>query len=451
MASNKGTAALGDQALRQGRAHADALRIKADALRAIADGAPKKAVQDRLRNLVLQEQLRNAEDPKIAQEEGRTNSFADLVPKPEVQFIDPSDPESLRLRPSSRMGPAVTEPAWQRQSRVPIATDPLLQFDGYQGQPDGSLVPVEQPSDGGLLGDWVTRSRRITQVDGRPVVSVNSPAEAKAAWAKLAKGAGLRFPDDQIRWKDPAVAFDDLVPKADSATLNILAGARNAPRMKVIPRDHFGEPVWTGIPEPVRRRLQMKRVRGKYFPASEEVYVMPGETPAEERLTAYHEVAGHYGLQGAMGDDYAAIMSRAMQNPTVKVLTDAMRGRSPTYRALDDWTAAEEALSELAAATRTGDYARIEDLGVRVPVAARPGVEGMLNRVVQLTKRKLADLTGEEPDAYDDAQVYGLLENAWRYVQRPRPKTPAEKEADLQAAAAAAMDAGVTAASRQGQ
>ena len=46
------------------------------------------------------------------------------------------------------------------------------------------------------------RNARVTQVQGRPVVSVTSPTEAKAAWAKLAPGAGLKLPNGTIRWKE---------------------------------------------------------------------------------------------------------------------------------------------------------------------------------------------------------------------------------------------------------
>ena len=46
------------------------------------------------------------------------------------------------------------------------------------------------------------RSSRIRQVGGKPVVAVTSPTEAKAAWAKLAPGAGLQLPNGTIRWKE---------------------------------------------------------------------------------------------------------------------------------------------------------------------------------------------------------------------------------------------------------
>jgi hypothetical protein len=46
------------------------------------------------------------------------------------------------------------------------------------------------------------RSPRISQVGGRPVVSVDTPEEAKAAWARLAKGAGIRLPNGTIKFKE---------------------------------------------------------------------------------------------------------------------------------------------------------------------------------------------------------------------------------------------------------
>lgn len=62
---------------------------------------------------------------------------------------------------------------------------------GYYVAADGTQVRVPQE-----------RSARVQQVGGKPVVAVTNPAEAKAAWAKLAKGAGLKLPNGTIRWKE---------------------------------------------------------------------------------------------------------------------------------------------------------------------------------------------------------------------------------------------------------
>ena len=96
-------------------------------------------------------------------------------------------------------------------------------FDKYEG---GMAAPVEmdttpdEPDDGipvvdsgrslgqAMAGelyyqspDGGQRNARVRQIDGKAVVSVNNPAEAKAAWGKLKPGAGLMFPDGTIRWK----------------------------------------------------------------------------------------------------------------------------------------------------------------------------------------------------------------------------------------------------------
>ena len=190
----------------------------------------------------------------------------------------------------------------------------------------------------------------------------------------------------------------------------VLKGAKNAPRVVMVGS-------WEGLPEPVRAAFD-NGADGAFDPTDKTVYVAMGMPEKDAAFVAYHEVAGHYGLQGALGDDYEAVLNRAMDNPTVKKLADAMltTGYGDTPNRL---ARVEEALAELAAARRTGDYDRLErQRGVKIPAAARPGVEGMLSRVVQLTKRKVADLVGDEPRAFNDEQVYGLIEDAWKHVER---------------------------------
>ena len=90
------------------------------------------------------------------------------------------------------------------------------------------------------------------------------------------------------------------------------------------------------------------------------------------------------------------------------------------YKGANQVALTEEALSNLAAAQRTGDYKQIEDeWGVKVPQSSRANVRGMLSRVVQMTKRAF----GEKQAAMDDDEVYSLLEDAWQYVEN-EPKEP---------------------------
>lgn len=174
---------------------------------------------------------------------------------------------------------------------------------------------------------------------------------------------------------------------------------------------------WAGLPEHIRVALD-DGAEGVYDPTERKAYVVMGLPEADAKYVAYHEIAGHYGLQGALGDDYERVLNRAMQNPTVDRLARAMAERSAAYRGKYRLNLVEEALSELAAAQRTGDYARVErNWGVEIPEAARPGLRGMLGRIVQMTKRTIADVAGEPPEAYDDEQIYALIQDAWRYVK----------------------------------
>lgn len=78
--------------------------------------------------------------------------------------------------------------------------EPLPALDGdtwYQDPETGEQRKV--PATGAPAA---ARNARVSQVNGRPVVAVTSPTEAKAAWAKLAPGAGLQLPNGTIRWKE---------------------------------------------------------------------------------------------------------------------------------------------------------------------------------------------------------------------------------------------------------
>lgn len=192
----------------------------------------------------------------------------------------------------------------------------------------------------------------------------------------------------------------------------VLAGPEGPSEMVIVGN-------WSKLPEPIRKQLD-DGAQGVYDPEERKVYVVNGLEPAEAQWVAYHEIAGHHGLQGALGEDYEKVLNRARQNPTVSKLADAL-GRGP-YKGQGRLRLTEEALSELAAAQRTENYQRAEEWGVKIPASAKPGLRGMLSRVVDLTKRKLSDLTGEEPDAYDDEQVHSLIEDAWQYVEKGKRK-----------------------------
>ena len=73
----------------------------------------------------------------------------------------------------------------------PVAPKPFSLLDSGTGF-DPSAQHAPQPK---------LRSQRIQQINGKPVVSVSNPAEAKAAWNALNPGGGLMLPNGTIKWK----------------------------------------------------------------------------------------------------------------------------------------------------------------------------------------------------------------------------------------------------------
>lgn len=191
-------------------------------------------------------------------------------------------------------------------------------------------------------------------------------------------------------------------------------------------------------------------VEGFYDPDTGVAYVIESDLdtsamPAAARKVwvAAHERAGHAGLRGMFVDRAGsssegsralrATLDRAEQNPTVAALAEALRRQRPGDAPL----AVEEALSELAAAVRTGDFDHLRDrYGVDVPQAQRATVRGYIERLVQQIKRALG-LGDDVPDA----EVYRLIEDANRYVrENPEPRGTSRRARNEPLPASRAMD-----------
>ncbi|MFD1244867.1 ADP-ribosyltransferase-containing protein [Paralysiella testudinis] len=137
-------------------------------------------------------------------------------------------------------------------------------------------------------------------------------------------------------------------------------------------------------------------------------------TPERAAWVAWHEL-GHRGVALAHFDDYRAVMQDADQNSTVRALADAVQQERRQYRfdpAADKReVAVEEALVELYAAQKTGNYAALETrYGVKVPAAVKPGIAGTLQRVAEKLSTVLNQVFGRQPhNAFGHAEVFGLL------------------------------------------
>lgn len=181
---------------------------------------------------------------------------------------------------------------------------------------------------------------------------------------------------------------------------------------------------YQGLPEHLRRsverRLEQRGGKGRpsalYDPRTQRVYVYTAvnNTPAKALRSAAHEIAGHHGLRTLLGDRLDHALNIALQNPTVKAVADAI-AEHRKLRGDQRLLAAEEALAELAAVTRTGDYDLIRRAyGVEVPAGMRASVKRAVDNFLRRLKAMVDDIFGRH--VFSDEDVRDLLEAAWQAV-----------------------------------
>jgi diguanylate cyclase (GGDEF)-like protein len=202
----------------------------------------------------------------------------------------------------------------------------------------------------------------------------------------------------------------------------LLGKAKNAPEFRFVPEG--------SLPHSIQSRMRVSpghEWEGAFDPSSNKVYLNQDALDSEERAAwvAMHEIAGHYGLRGAIGqmgednrDKLDAALELASQNPYIASLAEKIRSKR---RALSLSQSIEEALAELAAGVRTGNLARLETkYGIELPEvftgrnAKKPAWLRALDRFVDWLEKLLFKTTGAR---YTDEQVRELIEGAWRYVQ----------------------------------
>lgn len=205
------------------------------------------------------------------------------------------------------------------------------------------------------------------------------------------------------------------------AVADIFEGYENAPGI------NFVQDV-DGLPAGAARRIESASpgmvTKGVFDSTDNQVYLFTGaiKTPEDAAWVAAHEIAGHYGLRGSIGSGKGRetararlnqILEVAQQNDTIAQLSAAIGAKRRGLRGLQS---VEEALSELAAADRTGRYDRLEQLyGVQIPETAQATLKGALKRLIERIKALFKSATGV---TFSDQQVRDLLEGAWRYVRK---------------------------------
>lgn len=184
-------------------------------------------------------------------------------------------------------------------------------------------------------------------------------------------------------------------------------------------RDTSGLPerLRTGVENRMRQRGGKGRTAALYDPRKKRVYLFTDVivTPERAAWTALHEIAGHHGLREFLGTRLDKALEMALQNSTVRRVAEAIAAE----RGIDMRTqrgrllAAEEALAELAAAVRTGNYDAIQSrYGVEVGEGIRARVAAAIENFLRRLKAALDDIFGN--NGFTDEDVRGLLEAAWQ-------------------------------------
>nr|WP_101133388.1 PLxRFG domain-containing protein [Neisseria meningitidis] len=135
-------------------------------------------------------------------------------------------------------------------------------------------------------------------------------------------------------------------------------------------------------------------------------------TPERAVWVAWHEL-GHRGFAVDGFAKYRAELERADGNSLIRRIADAVqeeREGTGDAAASVRSAAVEEAVVELYAAQRTGDWSGIENrYGVKVGNGLKRGIAGVLARIGAVLRRVLQRLAGKADGAMSDADVFAML------------------------------------------
>lgn len=146
-------------------------------------------------------------------------------------------------------------------------------------------------------------------------------------------------------------------------------------------------------------------------------------TPERAVWAAWHEL-GHRGFAADGFAKYRAELERADGNSLIRRIADAVqeeREGTGDAAASVRSVAVEEAIVELYAAQRTGDWSGIENrYGVKVGNGLKRGIAGVLARIGAVLRRVLQRLTGKADGAMSDADVFAMLADLHGNVEGAR-------------------------------
>jgi GGDEF domain-containing protein len=334
---------------------------------------------------------------------------------------------------------------------------------GVRGQPEPQrpraepLAPSEAPPSGGVSAsgqtleqfaehaasrqrDYIARERGSMQAlaEGNtssqshlPPSQRTTPDEARERLAQLDRMESeipSKFSADALRdvyeaRKTPRASTSPSLslPTLRRAIVGLFSGWQNAPRIETVA-------TLDDLPPLLREDAYESHgadVEGLFDPKTGTVYLIAENiaSPVRARWVAFHEVTGHYGLRGALDAKGQGIgsfnreLERLRTLPTVDALAKAIAADRNLDLTLNPSLlnlATEEAVAELSAAERTGDWSHLtERYGVTVPERMKPGLKAALLRFIDAIKRFFAAPTTN----FTDADWRRLVEGASRYVR----------------------------------
>lgn len=289
----------------------------------------------------------------------------------------------------------------------------------------GASGPPSEPGDRGKVS---TPGKAASTEEDEPPAS--QPARRRSTEAELGDTAAVRR-----GLADLAADPEEHRSQVERAVHQALQSVKRTPKVSVLPSI-------LQVPEAVKRQYarqflnlsvqRARRIEGLYHPPTGEVFIFADvvQTPARALWVLFHELAGHGGVRRAaaqLGVPLEQLFDRAAKNSTVRALAAEIAKQRSIW---NPQRAADEALAELAAAVRTGDYAHIKArYGLEVPTAQRATLAGAIRRLIQRMKAAIAKAFGLKTDAFSDADVYGLLEYGWKNIEQPRPAAGSKERA----------------------
>ena len=183
-------------------------------------------------------------------------------------------------------------------------------------------------------------------------------------------------------------------------------GKQNMRHIEIVAREEVARP---------DNAEDLRDAQGWYDPKTQRITLIAEALPNQRtaQFVAWHEL-GHRKIDVDGWEKWQALFRTAYNgNPVIKQVADNIfneRKGAADGAALNKFLAVEEAVADLYAAHKTGDYAAFEQRnGVKVPQAMRNTLGGYFARMANHLRTVLAKVMGVERNTISDAEIYGWL------------------------------------------